>query len=644
MNATSGNHTLSTDLDVAHRLAAARSARHAAAGVVFLSAALTSSALLASYSFTSSSVGGSFADDSRAEFAFTVGSISEVTLRTWSYAGGTNAAGELISAGGFDPIVSVFDSEGALIADNDDGSDVVNQETGLSYDALLTLELSEGEYQAVLTEFSNFSDGTINGFSGSDSQDIAEGFVTNAWALDIIGVDAASFIRLINGATPGGGEEPSFQEQIDVSMQAIATNPSTSSTAAVISNACPQAPVGSRFREDCTPIVVGSLPVSGSARNDQASFALATVTAEQATVPLSSSRASLSSQRQNLSTRLSALRGGITGLSVRGLTFEVDGQTIPGLAGAAIDGVGGAASADENPLFAGGGRVGVFINGTVSSADKDASRNEEGFDGDSWSITGGLDYRFRDDLIGGLALGYYSGSSDIDNNGGNLDADGYSLSLYGTYYQGESFYVDGMVTYGNNSYDQRRNIRYQVGGVNVNQSAKADYDGHQWSAAVGTGYMLSNGAWSYGPVARAEYVSASIDGYSERMSNPNANGGGWAARLDDLDQESFTTAFGGEVSRAISTNWGVILPQLHLDWVHEYRDAPVSVNGSFIQDPTGGIFGITGDKPDSDYFNGRLGVSAQFAGGSTAFLYYNKVFGYRDLDVDTVGAGVRLTF
>jgi outer membrane autotransporter protein len=447
------------------------------------------------------------------------------------------------------------------------------------------------------------------------------------------------------GNPTGSPSQPSVRT-IDDALDDIAFSTNTQSTARVIGNACPAAneqTPNAQFTDDCN-VLVGAALIPNNTLNDEASFALGAVTVEQAAVPLSSSRASLSSQRQNLSTRLSALRSGVTGLSVRGLAFEVDGQTVPGLAGMGVDGVGGAASADENPLFAGGGRLGAFINGTVSSFDKDATSNEEGFDGDSWSLTGGLDYRFRDNLIGGLAVGYYSSNNDVDNNGGSLDADGYSLSLYGTYYHGDSFYVDGIVTYGSNDYDQRRNIRYQIGGVNVSQSATADYNGDQWSAAVNAGYMLSNGAWSYGPALRLEYVSAHVDGYAERISNPNANGGGWATRLDDLDQESLTSTLGFDVSRAFSASWGVITPQLYLGWTHEYRNSPISVNGSFIQDPTGSVFGITGDDPDPDYFNGRIGASAQFPGGGTAFLYYNKVFGYRDLDVDTVGAGVRLTF
>jgi hypothetical protein len=169
------------------------------------------------------------------------------------------------------------------------------------------------------------------------------------------------------------------QQIIDSALQAVSINPNTSSTAAVIGTACPQTAPGTRFREDCTPIVVSALSPEEAARQ-QAGFALATVTNEQATVPLSSSRDSLTSQIQNLATRLSALRAGATGLSIGGLAFNVDGQDGFGmpLAGSSMtSGVatGGAASADGDTIFA-NERVGIFINGTVTSANKDASRNE----------------------------------------------------------------------------------------------------------------------------------------------------------------------------------------------------------------------------------------------------------------------------
>ena len=39
---------------------------------------------------------------------FTLTSQNFVTFQTWSFGGGTNAAGTVIPAGGFDPLISLF--------------------------------------------------------------------------------------------------------------------------------------------------------------------------------------------------------------------------------------------------------------------------------------------------------------------------------------------------------------------------------------------------------------------------------------------------------------------------------------------------------------------------------------------------------
>jgi outer membrane autotransporter protein len=394
---------------------------------------------------------------------------------------------------------------------------------------------------------------------------------------------------------------------------------------------------GTQFSEDCTNLLQAAGSGDATLQRETAT-ALDAVTANQATVPLSSSRSSLSTQMQNLGSRLSALRSGAVGLSVGGLTSASLSEQPLGYSG-------GAASADDGgPVILGDERLGVFFNGTYNRGDRDPSANEDGFDFDSWGFTAGVDYRVMDGAAVGLALGYSENDTDIDNNGGRLDTDTFSTSLYATYFPDEHLYLDGMLTYSSNDYDQKRNIHYTLGGTPVRQTASADYDGSQWSAAVGGGYQLSNGPWSYGPTARLEYISASVDGYTEKMSNPSAPGGGWATRLDDLDQESFTSSLGFQVGRAMSMEWGVLSPQLNLNWVHEFRDDALSINGSFVADPNRNRFGIEGDRPDTDYFNGQLALSAQLPGGTSAYVYYSKIFGYRDLDVDSVGAGVRLAF
>lgn len=133
-------------------------------------------------------------------FDFTVGATSNVTLRTWSYAGGVNAAGETIDRGGFDPILALFSLPSGLIAgQNDDGgcglvaADAVS---GACWDTFFTVELDPGNYRVAVMVYPNFALGNLgDGFEGASTFDDVSGAPnnprTNQWAFDILNVDSA---------------------------------------------------------------------------------------------------------------------------------------------------------------------------------------------------------------------------------------------------------------------------------------------------------------------------------------------------------------------------------------------------------------------------------------------------------------------
>ena len=174
----------------------------------------------ASFSFQ-----GTFTQDDDVQlFNFTVGAPSDVTLRSLSYAGGTNAAGDIIPAGGFDPILALFDSAGALIDENDDGSfPDVGIDNGNEFDSfLVVLNLAAGDYAAAIAQFDNFAIGPnlSNGFgrvgegnftgpdfgcSNGSFCDFDGDNRTNAWAFDILNVAEAS----IPDGDANGVPEPS---------------------------------------------------------------------------------------------------------------------------------------------------------------------------------------------------------------------------------------------------------------------------------------------------------------------------------------------------------------------------------------------------------------------------------------------------
>lgn len=154
---------------------------------------------------TNFSFNGEFQHDNDVQlFTFTVDAISSVSLRSWSYAGGTNAAGQSIAQGGFDPILALFDSTGARVGQQDDGGCALvaaDSVTNRCWDTFFTTTLAAGTYTASVSQYDNFSNGNLaSGFfwDGVQNQNFANGFFdntgnhrTNSWAFDILNVAQA---------------------------------------------------------------------------------------------------------------------------------------------------------------------------------------------------------------------------------------------------------------------------------------------------------------------------------------------------------------------------------------------------------------------------------------------------------------------
>jgi len=159
------------------------------------------------FSFT-----GIFLNDNDLQlFTFSLAAPGTVTLQTLGYGGGTNAAGDTIPAGGFEPVLGLFDSLGTAISGPiQPGPDPTcpprNPDPArfnFCQDAFAQFSLPAGSYIVSLTQsqndpLGNLGDGFFyttvlpdpnfnNGFVGSF------GFPGNgSWALDIIGADAAT--------------------------------------------------------------------------------------------------------------------------------------------------------------------------------------------------------------------------------------------------------------------------------------------------------------------------------------------------------------------------------------------------------------------------------------------------------------------
>ncbi len=229
-----------------------------------------------------------------------------------------------------------------------------------------------------------------------------------------------------------------------------------------------------------------------------------------------------------------------------------------------------------------------------------------------------------------------------------MDVDGYSVSIYGTYYVLKKFYIDGITSFGWNAYDSIREIDYPFADSSgnprwVDQTAKGDTDGTYYSLSFGAGYDFNIDGHTFGPYGRVNYLEADIDGYRESVTkNPRDTGeAGENLDIESQDVKSLTTVLGGQASYAISTRWAVLVPHARIEWEHEYENNSRQLNASFVNDPGKTPIIIPTDDPDRDFFNIGVGMSAVFAHGKSAFVYYETVLGLDYVTAHNIAVGVR---
>lgn len=350
-------------------------------------------------------------------------------------------------------------------------------------------------------------------------------------------------------------------------------------------------------------------------------------------------------QVANVGTRIAQIRGAGT---VAGFQEHGNGRATFAVNLLGPESVLRGAGAGDGDL--GGQRFGLFFNGTGSTGDKDETDREDGFDFDTFGVTGGLDYRFSDNLVLGVAAGFSTLDVDFDNTstvaGGSLDSVSRTVTAYGTYYQG-GLYVDGIVSYTKTDFDSERRVVVPSNNPAVpalNLTADANPDAHQFSIGLGGGYQLTRGALSFGPFGRATYTDIDIDDYRER------NAAGLDLAVEDQNIDSFKTALGLQAAYNVSSGFGVFSPQIRAEWVHEFDDDGRSIDARYVAEPANNpnagfsILSADSDRPDRDYFVVGLGVSSVLKDGAKLFVEYETVLGFRDIDEHIFTGGVRFEF
>ncbi len=434
---------------------------------------------------------------------------------------------------------------------------------------------------------------------------------------------------LTNGSDTSA--EASISIAIDPSLDPIGSggdDSAQSQLAKVLQTACDANTAGSlgETNDDLATACTALASLSGSELDN----ALEEILLRQVGAQANSLKGLAAGQINNIGARLQELRSGISGMSLSGLNAEINGEHVQ--LGNLVNGYlnGGSAGEEEGSP----GRLGAFITGTLKYGDGESRNKESSFDVDGQELLAGVDYRFTSKLVMGAALGY--NTTETKENGGDtsLDVDGWNLNFYGNYYPAQNWYVDWLLGYGESSLDTSRSISF----AGLSTKANGSTDGDHLSGALGTGYSFYHQSWTFDAYTNFEYRSATVDGYREN------NDAGLDLNIFETTTDTFTGRFGGRASNAISMDFGVLIPQFELEWVHDFKNESPVIEAELALLPEAGSFTLINEAPDDSYMNAGLSVTGVFKNGTSGFVRYGTTLAKDDVSFDTWQLGARMEF
>ncbi|MCP4702447.1 MAG: autotransporter domain-containing protein [Gammaproteobacteria bacterium] len=434
-------------------------------------------------------------------------------------------------------------------------------------------------------------------------------------------------------------------------LTAAASNPAQLAMAQTLGRLCQSGQAGKDLQERCADMVVNAATNPAGV-----AYALQQAAPEEFASQGRLALETASRQMRNVNTRLMALRSGATGLSLDELKLTIQGKTVPLPSDSGSDPEtqleGKPMPGQKNKKLSSGAahlfglyKLGIFVNGNIGIGDKDTSERESGFKFTELGITAGIDYRFADTFILGLALGYSQADADFYESAGNIDLENLSVSVYGTFYRPKKFYLDVLYGHGLAEYGNRRKLKYVLRGTSVNQFANSSTDGKEKTFSLSGGIHFHFDSVTLTPTLRMDSINAGIDAFHENMSAPDTPGSGLAVAIERQDIQSLTLALGLQAAVELKQDSGTtLIPQFTLEWVSESENKQRSITGRFVDDAGRNKFELKTDTPDKNYMNLGLGMAMEFGKGKSAFINYETILDLRGVNNHSFIGGIRLEF
>jgi uncharacterized protein YhjY with autotransporter beta-barrel domain len=286
----------------------------------------------------------------------------------------------------------------------------------------------------------------------------------------------------------------------------------------------------------------------------------------------------------------------------------------------------------------------LYVSADYEHFQKQETEFEPAYKNYIWRGAVGADYLLESVTFGGALRyihdnGNFSGSDQFNPN---FENNSYGAVLYVNTAPMENSFLSASVQYLRQNFDLERAVFFDEQNSGASKEFIGNVQGHpygnEYEMQLTGGYDFHFGSVSLGPTLALNYLYDRISDYSESGNT------GLELRYTNQEQQSLTTKLGAHASFAISTSFGVIIPQVAGEYVHEFLDPQRKTDFTFVQDLNQVRFTFQNDRPDRDYFTANAGVVLQLAHGVAPFVNFRTLLGYNAETSRQVTAGARFEF
>ncbi|EAQ1566555.1 autotransporter outer membrane beta-barrel domain-containing protein [Salmonella enterica] len=223
-----------------------------------------------------------------------------------------------------------------------------------------------------------------------------------------------------------------------------------------------------------------------------------------------------------------------------------------------------------------------------------------GYQTNAYGINIGMDRRFRDEALFGVAFGYQNSHININGYGNTKDVNSYEAMAYTGWFN-DRYFINGNINMGYNKNSSTRNIG-SLNGYQGNTRAEADYNSLQMGYQASAGIAFDLDIVKLQPRVEYNYQWFRVEDYAESGSPASL----------EVDRQSYSVKHLGAGFTAFNTYdlaFGKFTPSLSLMGYRDLNDSEVITETAGLVMDQGkgkGRFTITGDSIGNDIFEAAL--------------------------------------